>query len=90
MTIMTVHVFLVLAFQEQKWYMYRYLRKPKTKRVYTLITRLIKLNNYLPYFSLDCFGQMVTVLPDNDVKEILYHAMPNWWRKKRPNTDITT
>ena len=25
---------------------------------------------------------MVTALPDNEVKEILYHAMPNSWRKK--------
>ena len=25
---------------------------------------------------------MVTALPDNEVKEILYHAMPNFWRKK--------
>ena len=25
---------------------------------------------------------MVTALPDDEVKEILYHAMPNSWRKK--------
>ena len=24
---------------------------------------------------------MVTALPDDEVKEILYHAMPNSWRK---------
>ena len=25
---------------------------------------------------------MVTALPDDEVKEILYHVMPNFWRKK--------
>ena len=27
-------------------------------------------------------GQVVTTLPDNKVKEILYHKMPDLWRKK--------
>ena len=34
MATMTVHIFPVLAYQNQKRYLYRYLRKPKTK--YTL------------------------------------------------------
>ena len=79
---MTVHIFPVLAYQDQKWYIYRYLRNPKTTKVRTFTTRLIPLNNYVPYFPPDCIGQMVTALPDNEVKEILYHAMPNSWRKK--------
>ena len=82
MTTMTVHIFPVLVYQDQKQYMYRYLRKPKTMKVRTFTTRLIQLNNYLPYFSPDCIGQMVTALSDDEVKEILYHAMPNSWRKK--------
>ena len=45
-------------------------------------TRLIQLNTYLPYFSPDCPGQQVTSLPDDDIKEILYHTMPNTWKKK--------
>ena len=77
MATMTMHIFPVLAYQDQKWYMYRYLRKPKTMKVRTFTTRLIQLNNQLPYFSPDCIGQMVTALPDNEVKEILYHEMPN-------------
>ena len=82
MATMTVHIFPVLANQDQKRYIYRYLRKPKTMKVCTFTTRLIQLNNYLPYFPPDCVGQMVTALPDDEVKEILYHAMPNLWRKK--------
>ena len=51
-------------------------------RVHTFATRLIKLNKYLPYIPPDCVRQMVTALPDNEVKEILHHTMPNLWRKK--------
>ena len=49
-------------------------------RIFT--TRLIQLNNYLSCFPPDCVGQMVTALPDDEVKEILYHAIPNSWRTK--------
>ena len=37
---------------------------------------------YLPYFSPDCPGRLVTSLPDDDIKEILCHAMLNMWKKK--------
>ena len=81
MAIMTVHILPVLAYQDQKRYIYRYLRKPKTMKVHTLTNRLIQLNYYLLYFPLDCIGQLVTALPDDEVKEILYCAMSNLWRK---------
>ena len=51
-------------------------------KVRTFTTRLMQQNNYLPYFLPDCVRQMVTALPDDEVKEILYHAMPSSWRKK--------
>ena len=51
-------------------------------KVRTFTTRVIQLNNYLAYFPPDCVGQMVTALPDDAVKEILYHAIPYSWRKK--------
>ena len=51
-------------------------------KVCIFTTRLIQLNNYLPYFPPDGEGQMVTALPDDKVKEILYHTMPNLWRKE--------
>ena len=86
----TMHIFPVLAYQDQKWYMYRYLRKPKTMKVRTFTTRLIKLNNYLPYFPPDCVGQLVIALPDDEVEEILHHAMRNLWRKKGPSKDTFT
>ena len=51
-------------------------------KVYSFTTRLIQLNYYLPYFPLDCIGQMVTSLPDNEEKEKPHHVLPNLWRKK--------
>ena len=37
---------------------------------------------YLPYFPPGCPGQIVTSLLGDDIKETLYHAMPNLWEKK--------
>ena len=45
MATMAVHIIPVLVYQDQKRYMYRYLRKPKTMKVRTFSTRLIQLNN---------------------------------------------
>ena len=69
---MIMNIFPVLSYQDQKRHMYRYLRKPKTMKVRTFTTRIIQLNNYLPYFPQDFVGQMGTALPDDEVKEILY------------------
>ena len=40
------------------------------------------MNTYLPYFPTDLPDQLVTSLPDDDIKEIIYHGMPNTWKKK--------
>ena len=70
---MTVLVFPIYAYCDQKQYMQRYLRKPTDMKVRLFTTRLIQLNMYLLYFP---------SLPGDDIKEILYHAMPNMWKKK--------
>ena len=44
--------------------------------------QLIQLNMHLSYFPPDRPGQLVTSLPDDDVKEILYDAVPNTWKKR--------
>ena len=44
--------------------------------------RLLQLNTCLTYFLPDRPSQLVTSLPDDDIKEILYHTMPNTWEKK--------
>ena len=49
-------------------------------RIFT--TRLLQLNAHLAYFPPDSSGQSVNPLPEDEVKEILYHTMPNMWKKK--------
>ena len=36
---------------------------------------------YLPYFPPHRPGQLVTSLPDDDIKEIIFHTMPNTWKR---------
>ena len=50
-------------------------------KVWSFTIRLIQMNTYLPYFPPDCPGQVVKSLPDNNIKKILFHAMPNTWGK---------
>ena len=79
---MAAHIFPTYAYCDQRQYMQSYLKKPPTMKVRSFTTRLIQLNMYLPYFPPDLPGQLVTSLPDDDIEEILYHAMPNMWKKK--------
>ena len=51
-------------------------------KVRSFSTRLIQPNTYLPYFPPDRPDKLVTSLPDDDIKEILYHTMRNTWKKK--------
>ena len=79
---MTAHVFPTYAYRDQKRYLARYIRKPPSMKVKTFTTRLVQLNEYLPYFPPDSDNQEVVKLQLDDLKEILYHAMPNSWKKK--------
>ena len=51
-------------------------------KVPTFTIRVIQLNTYLLYFLPDRPGQLVTSPNDDDIKEMLYHAMPNTWKEK--------
>ena len=81
MATMTIHIFPTYAYCDQRQYMQRYLRKPPDMKVCPFTTSLIQLNTYVPYFLLDRSGQLFTSLPDDDIKEILHHAMPKTWEK---------
>ena len=56
--------------------------KPPGMKVSAFTTRIIQLNTYLPFFPPDRPGQLVISVPNDDIKKILYHAMPNTWKKK--------
>ena len=76
MVTMTVHLFPIYAYCDQRQYMQRYLRKPPEMKVRSFTTRLIQLNIHMPHFPPDCPGQLVTFPPDDGIKEILYYTMP--------------
>ena len=51
-------------------------------KVRSFTTRLTQLNNYLCSFPPDSPGQLVEKLPDQEVKEILFYAMPETWQNR--------
>ena len=51
-------------------------------KVQSSTTRLIHMSAYLSHFPPDLPGQLVISLPDDDINELLYHAMPYTWKKK--------
>ena len=59
-----------------------YFRKNPDMKVMSFTTRPIQLNTYLLYFPPDRPNRLVISLPDDDIKEILYHTVPNVWEKK--------
>ena len=54
MATMTVQIFPVLVYQDQKQYMNKFLRKYKTMKVGAFTTTTKQLNNKLPYFPPAC------------------------------------
>ena len=82
MATMTVHIFPTYAYCHQRRYTQRYLGKSPEMMVQSFTTRLIQLNKYMLYFPPDRPGQLVTSLHVDDIKEILYHTLPNTWEKK--------
>ena len=51
-------------------------------KVRAFISRLIQLNTYSLCFLPDHPGQVVTPLPDDGIKELLYQAISNTWKGK--------
>ena len=68
METMTVHVFPIYAYCNQRQFMQRYLRKLPDIKLWSFMTRLIQLNTCLPYFLPDRPGQLVASLLDNYIK----------------------
>ena len=58
------------------------MRKPTDTKVQSFMTRLIQLNKCSRHFPPNHPRQLVTSLPDDNIKEIFYHTLPNTWKKK--------
>ena len=81
MATMTMHIFPLNVQQDPIKYLCKYLRKPMDIKVHTFITRLVQLNNYLPYFPPNCMELIVKAISDDKVEGILYRKMLKLWRK---------
>ena len=81
MATMTAHVFPRYALRDQKRYLTRFCHKPLYMKVCAFVTRLTQLNHYLSSFPPDTPGQEVETLPDDQVKEALFFAMPKSFLK---------
>jgi len=79
MTKLSAHIFPVHAYREQKRYMRRFLKKPKDCTVREFFSRVQEINNYLQVFPSETVDPS-TPLPEEELVEALYHAMPNSWR----------
>ena len=51
-------------------------------KIQSFTSRRIQLNTCLPYFLPDRQSRLVTSLPDDDIKVLLYQPIPNTWEKK--------
>ena len=79
---MTKHAFPAYDFCIQKWYLRRYLIKPRTIKIYSFISRLQELNAYLEDFPPDTEGQETAPLPADEIMDIIYQSMPTIWKNK--------
>ena len=79
MTKLSAHIFPVHAYREQKRYMRRFLKKPKDWTTREFFSRVQEINNYLQVFPSETADRS-TSLPEEELVEALYHAMPNSWR----------
>ena len=75
------HVFPVNAYQRQRHYMNRILRKPKEMTIRQFMTRLSELNEYLGRFPDPSTNVTATKFSDHELTDIATNAIPNSWIK---------
>ena len=92
---LTAHVFPSKAYVIQKRYMKKFIKKPRDMKIRALVSRIQELNNYLPSFPPSVSETAPTKLPDDELKEIVYNALPSSWQVAMttqgfdyPNEDI--
>ena len=76
---LTEHIFPVHAYREQKRFLRRFLKKPKDWTAREFVTRVQEINSYLVFFRTET-QEAAASLPEDELVEALYHAMPNSWR----------
>ena len=75
------HVFPLNAYQRQRHYMNRMLKKPKESTIREFMTRLMELNEYLARFPAPGETVAAKKFEDHELTDIAANAIPNSWRK---------
>ena len=75
------HVLPVNAYQRQRHYMNRVLRKPRECSIRQFMTRLTELNDYLEQFPNPSATVTATKFSDHELTDIATNAIPNAWIK---------
>jgi hypothetical protein len=74
-------VFPIRAYVAQKQAMRCFTHKPKDMKIRDYVDHLLENNGYLKYFPTNT-GERVTVLPDDEIMDILTYGIQNTWQKK--------
>jgi hypothetical protein len=61
--------------------MQRSMRKPIDMKIHDYADHLLKINSYLKYFPTNT-GERTTVLPNDEIMDILTYGITNTWQKK--------
>ena len=77
---LTAHVFPSKAYTLQKRYLKQCIKKPRDMKIRALVGRVQELNNYLPSFPAPSPDVAPEKLPEDEIKEILYNALPATWQ----------
>ena len=75
---LTAHIFPPHPYREQKCYMHRFLKKPRSYSIREFSSRVQEINQYLPLFPSET-EEPARCLPEDELKEVLFHAMPSTW-----------
>ena len=75
------HVFPLNAYQRQRHFLNRSLKKPKEQPIREFMTRLTELNEYLGSFPDPSPQVKAKKFDDHEIADIAANAIPNSWRK---------
>ena len=77
----TEHVFPKSAYQKQKSYMRRFLKKPRELSAKQFVERVIHINELLERFPDPSSTRAATKMPEDEILDLLEASMPHAWQR---------
>ena len=77
----TKHVFPKSAYQKQKSYMRRFLKKPRDLNTKQFVERVIHINELLKQFPDPSSTRTATKIPEGEILDLLEVSMPHAWQQ---------